>query len=367
MSTGWLRRSVRIFSGAVVALPLILGFCGCPVSTTGAPQAFFSADLTTGPAPLVVHFTDLSKPGTTAITKWSWLFGDGGVSTAQNPVHGYAEAGTYNVSLTVTNAKGEDTKLALNLITVTPGEAEEGKDQTFTLPGSVALDMIWIPAGAFTMGSPDTENDRQADEGPQHDVTLTKGFWMGKYPVTKAQWSSLMGTKPWSGETYASALANTPAMSITWSNAQAFVAELNAYTGRSFHLPTEAQWEYACRAGTSTRYYWANDLDYSLIGNYAWWYGNTVYKSENYAHLVGAKKPNAWGLYDMSGNVWQWCQDWYGSYTADAVNDPTGPASGANHVRRGGSWYDDAPECRSAARGYRPSIALYGLGFRLAK
>jgi len=182
---------------------------------------------------------------------------------------------------------------------------------------------------------------------------------LGKYEVTQAQWLAVMGNDP----SYCSGDSH-PVEQVSWTDVQSFFAALNTATDQTFRLPTEAEWEYACRAGTSTRYYWGDDPSYSEIGSYAWYSGN----SGSVTHDVGQKLANSWGLYDMIGSVWEWCQDWYGSYAGGAVTDPTGPASGSYRVLRGGAWSTYDYGCRLAYRnGSYPSGADYLIGFRLAR
>ena len=336
-------------------MPWIPGFgmlCAC-LAMTGCqnkPIADFSAPYVSGTLPFMAMFTDESKPGASPITSWHWLFGDGAESTDQDPYHIYNAAGTYNVSLEVTTAKGSSTELKLAFIHV--NEPEAGAVQTVFLPGDVPLDMLWMPSGTFMMGSPDTEQDRASHEGPRHSVTVG-GFWMARYELTKRQWQAVMGTTPWEGQPYIQDYPESPAVYVSWNSAQDFAGAVNVLTGRSFRLPSEAEWEYACRAGTTTRFYWGDDPAYTAINDYAWWDGNTYSIGQLFPHVVGLRPPNAWGLYDMSGNVWEWCEDdWHDSYTgAPTEGQPwvNSPRSGGG-VIRGGSWSGAARDARSASR-----------------
>jgi formylglycine-generating enzyme required for sulfatase activity len=183
------------------------------------------------------------------------------------------------------------------------------------------IEMVWCPAGSFMMGS----ESGDSDESPVHEVTLTQGFWMGKYEVTKAQWEAVMGTTPWAGLDWILDDPDSSAVCVSWNNVQDFITALNAQTDESFRLPTEAQWEYACRAGTTTAYSFGDDS--GDLSDYAWWLGSVMDGNEKYAHVIGHKLPNPWGLHDMHGNVWEWCQDSYGSdyYSSSSSTDPTGP------------------------------------------
>ena len=233
----------------------------------------------------------------------------------------------------------------------------------------VKLKLVKIPAGTFKMGSPEDELGRYDDE-KQHRVTLTKVFLLGKYQVTQAQWKAVMGSNP-----SRSKGDNRPVENVSWDDTKSFCEKLNErYAGKlprgyKFDLPTEAQWEYACRAGTKT----ALNNGKNLAGE-GWFCDNlAVVAWYNYrgdgreTHPVGQKRPNAWGLYDMHGNVWEWCRDWYDNYSNGAVTDPAGPQSGSYRVIRGGSWFIFARRCRSAIRGSSsPGDRDYDLGFRLA-
>ncbi len=242
-----------------------------------------------------------------------------------------------------------------------PPGAAAMKNRNVELPGKVKMELIWIEPGNFTMGSPSAEAGRIAHEGPQTQVTLTKGFWLGKYVVTQGQYEAVMGMNP---SFFTAAGKDTPVEQVAWGDAMTFCQKLTAQekaagrlpSGYVFSLPTEAQWEYACRAGTTGPF--AGNL-----GAMAWYADN----SGGTTHRVGTKQPNAWGLYDMHGNVWEWCADWYGPYPGGSETDPAGAASGPGRVFRGGSWHNDAASCRSAySTNIQPGYRSESLGFRLA-
>jgi len=236
-----------------------------------------------------------------------------------------------------------------------------GEECEFEIASSVKLVMCWIPPGEFLMGSPEDEMGR-CDSETQHRVKITQGFWLAKTQTTQAQWQAVMGNNPsrFQGE-------DLPVENVSWndicgneSGPGGFLGELNGRlpSGGRFHLPTEAQWEYACRAGTTG----PDSGDLHEMG----WYSDN---SDDRTHPAGEKKPNAWGLHDMLGNVWEWCSDWYGDFDPSAVTDPTGPADGSYHVIRGGGWYSDAYFARCSYHdGFSPYYDFDGsLGFRLAR
>ena len=235
--------------------------------------------------------------------------------------------------------------------------------QGFT--NNLGMKFVYIRPGSFVMGSLSGESGRGGDE-TQHRVSLTKGFYLQATEVTQGQWEQVMGSRPWSGKNYVRENANNPASYVSWNNCQAFIRKLNGMEGSSeYRLPTETEWEYACRAGSGKRFCFGNSD--GQLGGYAWYDENTDSAGETYGHGVGTKKPNAWGLYDMHGNVWEWCQDWYGDYPSGSVIDPKGPSSGAYRVYRGGSWGSEAGGCRSADRNRNElSSRFVILGFRLA-
>ena len=257
-----------------------------------------------------------------------------------------------------------------------PGQPlSPGEDGSVTLPGGVPLDFVWIEPGTFIMGSPEDELGRDDDE-IQHQVTLTQGYWLGKYEVTQAQYEAIMGKNPSKFQG-----TDLPVEQVSWDDAMEFCAKLTEIEqeagilpeGYEYTLPTEAQWEYACRAGTTTAFNNGTNIpteeqlwkepcpNLDEVG----WYG---YNSDEATHPVGQKQPNAWELYDMHGNVWEWCLDRYDDYPTSAVTDPTGPDTDSIPVLRGGSWYDYASGCRSALRynSNPSSIIDASIGFRVA-
>jgi eukaryotic-like serine/threonine-protein kinase len=218
------------------------------------------------------------------------------------------------------------------------------KELTLYPGNKVTMKLALIPAGKFMMGSPETENGRVDSEGPHREVTISKRFYMGVYEVTQDQYEAVIGNNPSRFKD-----VENPVERVSWNDAVEFCKKLSAKTGKKVRLPTEAQWEYACRAGTNTRFGFGDkDAD---LGNYAWYSANSGDKT----HPVGQKKPNAWGLYDMHGNAWEWCSDW------------TGAASDTYRVLRGGSWLNLPRFCRSAVRiRDTPVGRCYDIGFRVA-
>ncbi|MEP7144865.1 MAG: formylglycine-generating enzyme family protein [Ferruginibacter sp.] len=294
-----------------------------------------------------------------------------------------------------------------------------GKPWNLSLPGSAILDMVWIAPGTFIMGSPVTESGRKTDEGPQTEVKLTKGYWMGKTELTIGQWKAVTGeslrdhvVKMLNDETVhdfggqkkklrefmnfnpedpGKIMANEndslPMYFVSWDDAMEFCQKLNLRetasgqipSGYEYSLPTEAQWEYACRSGTTTATYAGTFITRGKIApvldSIAWYAGNNSvnYQGKKLGNSgagprnAGDKKPNAWGLHDMPGNIWEWCRDWYGPYPGGMDTDPTGAGEGKARVNRGGSWGSGANDCRSGnrARNPQPEKSAYR-GFRIA-
>jgi formylglycine-generating enzyme required for sulfatase activity len=238
-------------------------------------------------------------------------------------------------------------------------------------PVAAPTNMVFIPANTFTLGSPSNEVGRSSDEGPQTSVTFSRGFWMAKFLVTQRDYFAVTGTNP-SG--FPGNL-DRPVESVSWFDATNYCAKLTQQDlaagrippGTHYRLPTEAEWECAARAGTTTRFNYGDDSDVSSLINHAWYSANSGFVPRP----VGLKEPNAWGLYDMEGNVWEWCQDWYGPYAGGSVINPQGPGSNATgfKVIRGGAWESFDSDCRSARRsveGASPFISDFIIGFRVA-
>ena len=270
-------------------------------------------------------------------------------------------------------------------LTVMAQEVKPGKVEVVDFGEGVKLEMVLVPAGKFKMGFTkkelaDFKEDLQEElkkelkkeprkedldvldliiiskQGKQHEVTLTKPFYMGKHEVTQEQWEAVMGKNPSKEKG-----AKLPVTDVSWEDCQEFIKKLNKKTDGGYRLPTEAEWEYACRAGTTTAYSFGEKITLK-DSNYV---GSKIGKPV--AVAVGSYKPNAFGLYDMHGNVFEWCEDWYGDYPF-AVTDPKGPATGERRVLRGGSFLDLGSTARSSNRYFNPpSFRDYFYGFRLAR
>ena len=263
-------------------------------------------------------------------------------------------------------------RLAVTQNGATPVTPPSSQDRSFTV-GGVTFKMIAVEGGTFTMGATSEQgSEADSDEKPTHSVTLSS-YSIGETEVTQALWQAVMGQNPTSdGSQWSSTYGlggNYPAYYVSWNDCQDFIRRLNALTGENFRLPTEAEWEYAARGGNKSRgYKYAGS---NTLGNVAWYWDNIPSQSSGSAgygtQVVATKSPNELGLYDMSGNVYEWCQDWYGSYSSGSQTNPTGPGSGADRVYRGGSWTCIAWRCRVSLRfSYYPTFRTYGRGLRLA-
>ena len=253
----------------------------------------------------------------------------------------------------------------------TPSSGSSG--QTFR-DSTTGMEFVWVPKGCFQMGSPSGESKRDSDEGPVHRVCVD-GFWMGKYEVTQGEWQKIMGNNPSKFKKG----SNYPVEKVSWDDCKSFIRKLNARSNKTFRLPTEAEWEYACRAGTTTARFWGdgessacsyanvNDLTSKKVNKFSWANFNC---DDGYAATapVGSFRANGFGLHDMLGNVWEWCSDWYDKnyYRNSPGQNPQGASSGSIRVLRGGSWHFIPWNVRSAIRSRsRPGFRRNRLGFRL--
>jgi formylglycine-generating enzyme required for sulfatase activity len=239
-----------------------------------------------------------------------------------------------------------------------------------TYTNSIGMEFVLIPAGSFMMGSklsPDEivqKYGREAkwwkDQHPQHKVTISNPFYLHSTQVTQGLWQEVMGGNP---SKFKDCGDDCPVENVSWYDAQEFISKLNDKEGTDkYRLPTEAEWEYACRAGTTSEFSFGDDP--TKLAEYAWYFDN----SDKKTHPVRQKKTNPWGLYDMHGNVWEWCQDWHGDYSSNPVVDPQGPDKGGGRVLRGGSWFVSAGFIRSACRDWDyPVNPFYSYGFRIAR
>jgi formylglycine-generating enzyme required for sulfatase activity len=303
---------------------------------------------------------NLPPPAAKSLAKWPGKFLRlAGLKTMPlNSARELAECRVASLDLLGLVSAGDE---ILAILRVNPGislpqvpalnEGRRADDLQKSVTNSIGMKLNRIPAGTFTMG-----------EGDQaHRVTLTKPFFIGVTEVTNAQWKAVMRDVPskWKDD-------ERPVEQVSWDDAVSFCKKLSSLpaeraVGRVYRLPTEAEWECACRAGSTTAYSFGDHE--SLLGIFAWFSENAGKQT----HTVGKKQPNAWGLHDMHGNAWEWCSDWYDDYPRGSVTNPHGPASGSHRVNRGGCWYDSAWRCRSASRGsVKPSYRHYFLGFRLA-
>jgi formylglycine-generating enzyme required for sulfatase activity len=235
------------------------------------------------------------------------------------------------------------------------GSSTSGSVITIPVKDGISIEMVKVEAGSFNMGATPEMQNPDEDEKPVHRVTLTNNYYIGKYEVTQALWKTVMGNKSsrFKGD-------NLPVEKVSWNNCQKFISKLNKLTGKSFCLPTEAEWEFAARGGKKSRGYQYSGSN--TLGDVAWYEGNSGSKT----HAVGTKQPNELGIYDMTGNVYEWCQDWYGSYSSSPQTNPIGAVSGSCRVYRGGCWVSSARNCRTSYRGRRTPDFRYGfLGLRL--
>ena len=262
-----------------------------------------------------------------------------------------SEGQTASISGSLTSTASTSSTNALSSNSSSPS----GNTITFPVKNGINIEMVKVEAGSFNMGVTSEMENPFEDEKPVHRVTLTNDYYIGKYEVTQALWKTVMGNKPsrFKGDAL-------PVEQVSWNDCQKFITKLNKLTGKNFRLPTEAEWEYAARGGKKSRGYQYSGSN--TLGDVAWYYDN----SGNKTHAVGTKQPNELGIYDMTGNVFEWCQDWRDSYSSSPLVNPMGAASGSNRVRRGGSWGSSARGCHTSFRnGNAPDDRYGSLGLRL--
>ena len=317
------------------------------------------AEPNSGPAPLSSQMICRDAPSGSTVR---WLHNSKEVATGERAGLTFKNPGAYELVCEVTASDGRKAIASVQVQIDRP--AASAKTLSLDCGGGVTMELVLVPAGEFMMGSPDKEAQRTSDEGPQHSVRISRAFYMGKYEVTQAQWEAVMGSNPsrFKGD------GKLPVEFVSWDDCQEFCRKLSSGTGRTIRLPTEAQWEYACRAGTTTPFSFGQTISTDQA-NYD---GNSTYGNGGKGEYrqktvpVGSFPPNAWGLHDMHGNIWEWCQDWYGSYEGSAQVEPAGPSSGPGRVLRGGSWYNNPWNCRSASRdGNTPDYRFDGNGLRV--
>ena len=299
-----------------------------------------------------------------------------GVKVGQSPrVFNGVLVGNHNVEIrksgyatsrqTVTISEGQTASISGSLTStastfgtnVLSSSSSSPSGNTITIPvkNGISIEMVKVEAGSFNMGATPEMQAPYEVEKPVHRVTLTNNYYIGKYEVTQALWQAVMGSNPshFKGD-------DLPVEQVSWNDCQDFISKLNAMTGKRFRLPSEAEWEYAARGGKKSRGYQYSGSN--TLGDVAWYEGNSGSKT----HAVGTKQPNELGIYDMTGNVYEWCQDWYGSYSSSPQTNPIGAVSGSSRVDRGGSWFFTAKHCRSSYRfNLTPGYRLNFLGLRL--
>lgn len=365
-----------IFCSTIICAALLatLGLAGC--STPEAlPTVTYAMNAHMGEVPFEVTFADNSalpqqkcgqEDPPKEITGWTWDFGDGATGSGAQVSHTYANPGLYSVKLTIAVSDGTSYSATRRNVVVAldPDRvqgAAAGEERTVA-----GIDFVWIPAGTFTMGSDvysyENETYLEEDASPAHEATITQGFWLAKYEMRQDYWLSVMGDNPALFDELDPS-AGFPLESVSWTRCQDFLDVMNARGEGLFRLPTEAEWEYACRAGT-TEIFSFPLTETDLLSHVC-----CTFTSPYSTQPVGSFLPNPWGLYDMHGNVWEWMQDVYNSdyYTEEAKQDPFGPDTGPYRSVRGGSFRDPFFLLTSSTRtGYVTSSTYPFLGFRLA-
>jgi len=345
--------TLNIDNNQVVLDDQVIGLSKAPIGQ--ATSCTYSISPSSGSFTFIGETSSVSVTASTASCAWTATESLDWVSLS--PTSG---TGSESVTITADANTGAARNGSITIAGQTYTISQTG-NSGYAISNSLGMTFVSISAGTFMMGSPEDEPGR--DNETQHQVTLTQGYYMQTTEVTQGQWEEVMGSNP----SYCNRCgSDCPVENVSWDDAQEFINKLNQKGEGTYMLPTEAQWEYVARAGSTTAFAngeitepYGNDPNLDAMG----WYWNN---SSNTTHPVAQKTPNAWGLYDMHGNVWEWCQDWWGDYNSEAVTDPEGPLSGSYRVFRGGSWYFNAQFCRSALRSYdSPGNWYYDVGFRL--
>lgn len=360
----WLERSPTLENSDWSSVPGSEGANQIELPATNS-SAFYRVASLSQAIPLITQHPVSVAVAQGAEAEFSVLAGEPGSVSYEWRFNGTSLSGADSPILLISNV--QPANVGEYVAVVSKGSISQTSSPAALVITAPLGELVWIPSNTFAMGSPVSEVDRDADEGPQTTVTFTKGHWIGAYEVTQQEYSDVTGTNP----SFFNDAPDRPVEFLSWEDATNYCATLTERertAGRipsnyEYRLPTEAEWEYTCRAGTTTRFSYGDDIGYASLGDYAWYDAN----SSNMTQRVGRKLPNPWGLYDTYGNVWEWCQDWYAdAYSGGSVIDPMGPATGSMRVVRGGSYYFGGAPCRSANRGaVAQDGSRYDLGFRV--
>lgn len=358
-------RSRLIWAGVAVCLTLLIvgiWFVLRGSMARGTVRSESPSEVNSATKPNGTQLAPLRPNPPTASAAPMRIVGSAAPATTPAPLAGTTPSSAATTSIAVAATPAATVQPVSNSMTSPSTTTGSGAPLRSPFKNSVGMDLVLIPAGEFEMGS----IDRDEDELPVHRVRITQSFYLGTTEVTRGQWESVMATRPWDGKRDARDATDYPAIHVNWDDVTEFCKQLSVKEGRTYRLPTEAEWEYACRAGTTTT--WSFGDDESRFTDYGWYSRNSFNTSDKNTHHVAKKQPNPWGLFDMHGNVDEWCSDWYaGDYYAHSpLSDPSGPATGSYRVKRGGHWFITPVFCRSSNRSRSPVQYRHELlGFRV--